>query len=276
MALPAEVADHIRNWGLEGVTATTGADGAERVYVAVQRPLWGDPNATPREALEGENTARIGEYDPATGEWAWFGYELETTAAAGDWIGLSEITAVDERTFAVVERDKRNGPDAAIKRVYTVAIPDRATIDAADGALIPLEKSLAIDVLPMLQATNGWTQEKLEGFTIAADGRVYAVTDNDGLEDANGETVFLRLGDAAQYFDLGGPVDEPTAEPTAPAVDPTAPASGDDATDDAGAPAAGDLASTGAADAQLVALLAAGALLAGAAALLANRARRSA
>lgn len=38
-------------------------------------------------------------------------------------------------------------------------------------------------------------QEKLEGLTIAADGTVYAITDNDGVDDATGETVFLALGD---------------------------------------------------------------------------------
>jgi hypothetical protein len=31
---------------------------------------------------------------------------------------------------------------------------------------------------------------------IAGNGQVYAVTDNDGLGDATGETVFLRLGAA--------------------------------------------------------------------------------
>ena len=68
------------------------------------------------------------------------------------------------------------------------------------GELPLLDKSLAIDVLPELQAVNGWTQEKLEGLTIGADGQVYAVTDNDGLKDATGETVFLRLGSAADRF----------------------------------------------------------------------------
>ena len=34
---------------------------------------------------------------------------------------------------------------------------------AAPGPLPVLPKKLAIDVLPALRATNGWTQEKLEG-----------------------------------------------------------------------------------------------------------------
>ena len=66
--------------------------------------------------------------------------------------------------------------------------------------MTPVTKKLAIDVLPRLQALNGWTQEKLEGLTIGADDQVYAVTDNDGLEDATGETQFLRLGSLTSAF----------------------------------------------------------------------------
>ncbi len=33
---------------------------------------------------------RIGRYDVKTGKWTWYGYPLETTTTAGDWIGLSE------------------------------------------------------------------------------------------------------------------------------------------------------------------------------------------
>ena len=43
-------------------------------------------------------------------------------------------------------------------------------------------------------------QEKVEGLTIGGDGRVYLVTDNDGVEDATGETVFADLGSARRVF----------------------------------------------------------------------------
>ncbi|MCC6497466.1 MAG: esterase-like activity of phytase family protein, partial [Propionibacteriaceae bacterium] len=139
-----------------------------------------------------------GRYDVATGTFHWYGYRLEATTAAGDWMGLSEITAIDDHTFAVIERDKLNGPAARVKRVYTVSVPtDDGLVTDPGGQLPVLDKSLALDVLPALRATRGWTQEKLEGFAIAG-GRVYAVTDNDGLKDATGETVFLRLGKAGR------------------------------------------------------------------------------
>ncbi|HEY1135330.1 MAG TPA: esterase-like activity of phytase family protein, partial [Nocardioides sp.] len=183
--LPTDVTTGLRNWGLEGVSIAQGFAN-ETLYVALQRPLGtGVAGATP------EDTTRIGRYDTVTGEWTWFGYTLEPTSTAGDWVGLSEIVTVDDDTVAVIERDKLNGPRAAIKRVYTVDLPA-----GTPGTVTPVEKELAVDVLPALTEQHGWTQEKLEGLTIAADGEVYAVTDNDGLKDATGETQFLRLGRA--------------------------------------------------------------------------------
>ncbi|MEV1328227.1 esterase-like activity of phytase family protein [Micromonospora costi] len=187
--LPAEVAAGLGKQGLEGVTASTDRRGREVVWVAVQRELSTDP----------AGIVRIGRYDVTAGTWSWFGYRLNSTTVAGDWIGLSEITVVDDR-LAVIERDKLNGPAAALKRVYTVPMPDAA---AAPGPLRVLPKTLAVDVLPALRATNGWTQEKLEGFTVAGNGEVYAVTDNDALQDATGETVFLRLGSSRKIFGRG-------------------------------------------------------------------------
>ena len=196
VALPKAVTDHIKNWGLEGVTATNDARG-EHVWTVVQRPLWTDVSDQ-TETLDGDDVVRIGRYDVADQSWHWFGYELQGPQRDGtDWVGLSEITAVDDDTLAVVERDKLNGPNARNKRIYTVDVP---ATDPTGDELPVLDKTLAIDVLPALRATNGWTQEKLEGFTIAADGALYGITDNDGLKDATGETVFLRLGRATEAF----------------------------------------------------------------------------
>ncbi len=162
VALPADVAAKVGKWGFEGVTAT-GSGASEVVYAVLQRPLFSDiASTTPAEG----NNARIGRYDVAAGTWSWFAYPLQTTTTAGDWVGLSEITAVDDDTLAVIERDKLNGPAAAVKRVYTVDVP------ATGGTTTPvaLTKKLAIDVLPHLRALRGWTQEKLEGLTVGADG----------------------------------------------------------------------------------------------------------
>lgn len=201
VALPQDVAAHVGKWGFEGVTATNDATG-EHVWTVLQRPLWKDPSASDLDPYDGADITRIGRYDVADKTWHWFGYRLNAPRqGAGDWMGLSEITAVDGDTLAVVERDKLNGPAARVKRVYTVDVPtDAQGLSGLEGDLPVLGKKLAIDVLPALKAPNGWVQEKLEGFTIAADGSLYGVTDNDGLKDATGETVFLRLGRATDAF----------------------------------------------------------------------------
>ncbi|WP_433460106.1 esterase-like activity of phytase family protein [Micromonospora sp. CA-248212] len=185
VALPAEVAAGLGKQGLEGVTATTDRQGREIVWVAVQRELSTDP----------AGIVRLGRYDVTAGTWSWFGYQLESTTVPGDWMGLSEITVVGDR-LAVIERDKLNGPAATVKRIYTVPLP----VAAATGPLTVLPKKLAVDVLPALRATNGWTQEKLEGLTVSGNGEVYAITDNDGVKDATGETVLLRLGASRKVF----------------------------------------------------------------------------
>lgn len=242
VSLPEEISKHIGKWGLEGVDSHVNAAGEEEVFFAVQRPLWEDPEADDRKALEGENTTRIGKYNVKTKEFDWFSYELEGTDTKGDWMGLSEITVIDDKTVAVIERDKLNGPNAKVKRVVKVTLPDVPDADAGGiPPAQPVTKADAVDVLPYLKATNGWTQEKLEGFTIAADGQAYAVTDNDGLDDATGETVFLRLG---KIFDTEEPpAEEPTDKPSetpgeepgedAPSDDPSeAPAKPGDGSDD--------------------------------------------
>ncbi|GAB2875510.1 esterase-like activity of phytase family protein [Nocardioides pacificus] len=185
VALPQDVTSRLGKQGLEGVTAL-GSGAREQVYVALQRPL------------AGEDFARIGRYDVTTGAWTWFGYPLETTDVAGDWIGLSEITAVDQDTLAVIERDKLNGPAVRVKRVYTVDVPAGAS--GSSGQVRMLDKRLAVDVVPALRDLAGWTQEKLEGLGVTQDGRVFVVTDNDGLDDATGETQLIELGRLSRVF----------------------------------------------------------------------------
>jgi len=63
-------------------------------------------------------------------------------------------------------------------------------------------KTLARDILPDLQAPKGRVQDKPEGLAVAADGAVYMVTDNDGVDDSTGETQFQHLGRRFRIFGL--------------------------------------------------------------------------
>jgi hypothetical protein len=169
--LPADIAAAVTTNGFEGV-----AEVGDYVWVAVQRSLKTDP----------QNINRIGRYDTRTGDWAWLGYPVDAVPLG--WSGLSEIVAVDGNTFAVIERDNQRGPQASLKKIYEFDVPARWT-----GFPI-VEKRLVKDMLPLLGSDHGWVQDKLEGLAVAGNGQTYAVTDNDAIDDATGETVFLRLG----------------------------------------------------------------------------------
>lgn len=182
VALPNDIAAQLGSNGLEGVAVE-----GDSVWVALQRELKSDP----------KGVARIGRYTPDGDRWEWFGYQLDPTGAKDDWIGISEIT-VHDGELLILERDKLNGPDARVKALYRVAIPDGQGVATAAEKPQVLPKTLARNLMSDLQATNGYVQEKVEGFAIAGNQNLYVVTDNDGLDDANGETVFLDLGPAAE------------------------------------------------------------------------------
>jgi LPXTG-motif cell wall-anchored protein len=189
ISLPAEVTGKLAGNGLEGI-AVTGSGATETVWVALQRELTGETG-----------TVRIGRYRVAEADWSWLGYQLDA-APTGAWVGLSELVALDDDTFAVIERDNQRGELATLKKVYTFDVP--ATLG---GGVTAVRKTQAVDLLAALRAGHGWTQDKLEGLVVGGDGNVYAVTDNDGIDDATGETVFLRLGTARSVFPAVFPAD---------------------------------------------------------------------
>ncbi|MEE4145709.1 MAG: esterase-like activity of phytase family protein, partial [Halieaceae bacterium] len=189
--LPAGLVDSRRSNGIEGI-AVTGSAGAEVVYIAIQR-------AWPNEGDTDKLNTKIGRYDVASGEWSFVHYPLQPEGNGG-WIGLSELTLLPNGNFAVIERDKGWGPstepNAELKAVFEVdlAAAEFRAFDDVNG-LVEIDKTLLWDLLPKLEAVSVWTAEKLEGIAVAADGQAYAVTDNDGVDGATGETLFLRLGD---------------------------------------------------------------------------------
>ena len=119
-------------------------------------------------------------------------YPLDA-AAEGGWIGLSEITAYGDHVY-LIERDNQIGEKARVKQVTRVPVAELVPAPL-DGALPLVTKEVVRDLLPDLTAaTHGYAVDKVEGFTIDAAGHAFAVTDNDGIDDSSGETVFLPLG----------------------------------------------------------------------------------
>lgn len=171
ISLPAEINDKQLRFGFEGVTE---ADG--NVYVAFQR-VWAD-----------DTNVRIGAYNLASGEWSFMFYPLDAAESQdGGWVGLSDITALGNGKFLVLERDNKGGPDAAVKRLYMID-----TTGLNDGDTVT--KTLVRDVLPDLTKEH-LTFEKVEGLAVMANGDVYLVNDNDGVDDNSGEIQLINLGD---------------------------------------------------------------------------------
>ncbi|MFN7104583.1 MAG: esterase-like activity of phytase family protein, partial [Pseudorhizobium sp.] len=123
-------------------------------------------------------------------EWGAVGYPLET--AETGWVGLSEITAHGDHVY-IVERDNQIGDNAKLKKLYRVAIADLKPGKLGED-LPMVTKEEVHDFLPDLKAaTNGYAVDKLEGFAFDAAGTAYAVTDNDGVDDSSGETLFWQV-----------------------------------------------------------------------------------
>lgn len=172
---PAELLAVERRFGSEGVTMI-----GDKIWIAIQRSWKDDP----------ENTVKLVSYDTKSKEWGALHYPTEVPSKG--WIGLSEITAHGDYVY-IVERDNQIGNNAIVKRLYRVAQSDLKAMKLG-GELPVVAKELVRDFLPDLKSTGGYVVDKIEGFAIDVDGVGYAVTDNDGVDDSNGETLFFSTG----------------------------------------------------------------------------------
>jgi len=185
--LPATTNAKQLRFGFEGVTSTGTID-SEVLFVAFQRE-W---------ANDQENHVRIGRYDVNEARWSFYYYPLELPLSDfGGWVGLSEITALDDETFLVIERDNQGNTDAAIKRIYQFSItgltPQQEPIDGIQPDFPVLDKSLVRDLMNDLAKTKGLTLEKVEGLAVTIEGELFIVNDNDGVDDSNGETQLIKI-----------------------------------------------------------------------------------
>lgn len=182
--LPEELAKQATRFGFEGV-AVTGSGAEETIWLAVQREWKDDP----------KGKAKILSYKPATKTWGVLHYPL-TAPAAGGWMGLSELTALGDDRFAVIERDNLFGAKA-VKTLATFSVKGLSPAPLGSATIPTVEKKLLRDLTPELMALGGYGLDKVEGMTIDRDGNLFVVTDNDGVDDSSGETQFLALGKIA-------------------------------------------------------------------------------
>ncbi|WP_430240710.1 esterase-like activity of phytase family protein [Neorhizobium sp. DAR64861/K0K2] len=179
IALPAELLAGETRFGLEGIT-TTGSGDDLTLWMAIQREWKDDP----------KGQVKLLSYKPKSKEWAAVRYPLEKTEKG--WVGLSEITARGDYLY-IIERDNLIGDKAKLKKLYRVAIAD-LKLAKLGGELPLVTKQEVHDFLPDLKnATNGYVVDKLEGFAFDKSGKAFAITDNDGVDDSSGDTLFFPV-----------------------------------------------------------------------------------
>ncbi len=179
--LPETLARHATRFGFEGVAVTgTGAD--ETVWIAVQREWKDDP----------KGKTKILSYKPASKEWGVLHYPL-SQAASGFWMGLSELTALGDDRFAVIERDNGFGAKA-VKTLQTFSVKGLKPAAIGASEIPTVLKTLLRDLTPDLMKAGGYGLDKVEGMAVDKAGHLFVVTDNDGVDDSSGETQFFAFG----------------------------------------------------------------------------------
>ena len=175
IALPNELLAVETRFGFEGITRV-----GDMLYMAVQRPWRDDP----------DNHAKVLGYNLEAKEWSVIHYPL--TVPATGWVGLSEIVAHGDHLY-FLERDNQLAGAAVTKLITRVPLSAMDGMVALGETPAVLAKETVVDLIPYLTSTGGYVLDKVEGLAIAADGTMWVSTDNDGVDDHSGETMFFAI-----------------------------------------------------------------------------------
>ncbi|MCV6586514.1 MAG: esterase-like activity of phytase family protein [Marinibacterium sp.] len=176
IGLPADLMKVEKRFGFEGITRI-----GDTLWMAVQREWKDDP----------KNHVKLVAYNIETGDWGAVHYPKAEPATG--WVGLSDIVAHGDHVY-IIERDNQHDFRAVTKKVYRVPAADM--VPAPLGGDLPVvSKQEVRDLIPDLTATGGYVLDKIEGIAILpATGEAFISTDNDGVDDASGETMFFSIG----------------------------------------------------------------------------------
>ena len=150
------------------------------LYVAVQREWRDDP----------DHHAKVLGYDLSSEEWSVIHYPLNAPDAG--WVGLSEIVAQGDWVY-FIERDNQHDARAVTKQITRVPLSAMDRMVGLDETPAVLEPEVVVDLLPHLRSTGGYVLDKVEGLAVAEDGTMWVSTDNDGVDDHSGETMFFPI-----------------------------------------------------------------------------------
>ena len=213
--IPLVYATRRPNRGMEGLTITP--DGKTLVGI-MQFPLY-NPSAT---AVSGSLVTRILTFDIATGATKQFVYLIERANLQAN----SEITAITNTTFLVLERDGEYGTDAnkntLFKRVYKIDLAGATDVsDPANGAnsrlyggktveelktavvlqtngITPVSKTLVLDLA--LETSPVYPHDKAEGLSLVSP-TLLAVSNDDDFGVTGVGTYTAKLLPATNTID---------------------------------------------------------------------------
>ncbi|WP_170405891.1 esterase-like activity of phytase family protein [Ruegeria arenilitoris] len=175
IGLPPELMAVEKRFGFEGITKV-----GATLWMAVQREWKDDP----------ENHVKLVAYNLDTKEWGAVHYPKADPEKG--WVGLSEIVAFGDFVY-VIERDNQHDHRAVTKKIYRIPLSEM-TPAPLGGELPVVSKQEVRDLLPDLTSTGGYVLDKIEGLAILPSGEAFVMTDNDGVDDASGETMFWSIG----------------------------------------------------------------------------------
>jgi hypothetical protein len=176
------------NRGMEGLAISP--DGT-KLFGIMQSPLIQDGGIDERNARVGLN-CRILELEVSGGKSREFVYPLDDAAN-----GVSEMLAVNDHEFLVLERDGKGGKDAVCKRIFHIDLADATDVSRIDSlprdglpnGVKAVHKKLFLDLLAKPYGIAGnHCPEKFEGLAFGPDlpdGRhlLLVTADNDFLPD---------------------------------------------------------------------------------------------
>jgi hypothetical protein len=171
---PPTLESHANRYGGEGIAKIE-----DTLWVAIQRPWENDP----------ENTVKFLAYDLRNDTWSAVHYPLTNTKQG--WVGVSELTAFNDDLY-VIERDNQHGLNAVIKQITRI---DKSQLQPMplSGSLPIVTKTVVRNLLPDFGQFNGVQPEKIEGFALTSSGKGFLVTDNEGVDNSSGETLFFSI-----------------------------------------------------------------------------------
>lgn len=205
----AELANNVvgrqSNRGMEGLAISP--DGG-KLYGVMQSALIQDGALDAANKRIGLNN-RIIEIDTATGAVREFLYQMDKKSN-----GISEIVAVNDHEFLVLERDGNGGEAAAFKKIFKIDIAAATDIrgvkalpsSGAPAGVVPASKALFMDLLDPAHGLKGQNfPEKIEALAFGPDlpdGRHLLLVANDN--DFNSAQATRIMAFAIDSYDLPG------------------------------------------------------------------------